>query len=449
MKIKDILGISKAKLIKGNINDGIDNFSKDTRTIKEGDTYIGIAGEVYDGSKFYKEALEKGAKTCILKGSEEDFKEIDNYDGNIILVEDTLEFLMEIAKRKRDSLKIPIVAVTGSVGKTSTKNIIADVLGTKYKVKKTGGNLNTNIGIALTILEIKDEEVLVLEMGMSKFGEIRELSNIAKPDIAVITNIGTAHIGYLGSRENILKAKLEILEGLKGPIIINNDNDLLNAWHKNNTIANKVITYGINTESDYQARDLEYDNLGSHFKLNNEEVLVNVLGEHFIYNAMAAYAVADLFKISHDLVREKLQNLVVEPGRMEIIKRRDYTIINDAYNASFDSVYYALQVLSSFPGRKIAVLGDILELGDWGEKIHRDIGGLVQDNKIDILITIGSLAEYISDEAIKRGMTKDKVRHYLKRDEAINYINEIKRANDIILVKASHGMELIKVVENI
>ncbi len=449
MKIKDILKISNAKLIKGDINDTLDNFSKDTRTIKKGDTYIGIIGEVYNGNTFYKEALEKGAKTCILSGKVEDFKDINNYNCNIIIVDDTLKFLMEIAKRKRDSLKIPIIAITGSVGKTSTKNIIADILSTKYKVKKTSGNLNTNIGLALTILSIQDEEILVLEMGMSKFGEISELTNIAKPNVAVITNIGTAHIGNLGSRENILKAKLEILEGLTGPLIINNDNDLLNEWGINANIPNKIITYGIDTKSAYQAEDLSYDISGSHFKLNKEEVNINILGKHFIYNSLVAFAIGDLYGIDHHDIINQLKNLTLEENRMEIIKKNNYIVINDTYNASYDSVYYALEVLSNFNGRKIAVLGDILELGDWSEEIHRNIGKLIIKYNIDELITVGSLANYINIEANESGFPSALSHNFKSNEEAIKYLNNIKKENDIILIKASHGMNFIEIVNSI
>ena len=448
IQIKDILNISNAKLIKGNINEYLTNISKDTRTINQNDTYIGLKGETYDGNTFYKEALKKGAKTCILSNINLDNNILNNYPNtNIILVDDTIDFLVKLATIKREELKIPIIAVTGSVGKTSTKNIIADILSTKYKVLKTSGNLNTNIGLALTLLSLTDEEIIVLEMGMSKFGEISELTNIAKPDVAVITNIGTAHIGNLGSRENNLKAKLEILEGLTGPLIINNDNDLLSAWYKNNPISSKIITYGIDNLSTYQAENLSYDENGSHFKLKNEDVNINVLGKHFIYNSLVAFAVGDLYEINHEDIIKKLKNLTLEANRMEIIKREDLTIINDTYNASYDSVYYALEVLSYFKGRKIAVLGDILELGKWGEQIHRDIGKLIIKYHIDELITVGPLANYINIEATKDGFNESLAHNFATNQEAIKYLNKIKKANDTILVKASHGMNFKEIVD--
>ena len=443
MQIKDILNISNAKLIKGNIDDYLTNISKDTRTINKNDTYIAIKGEVYDGNTFYMEAIKKGAKTLILNDIINPIKE----DVNVIKVDDTTEFLIEFAKLKRKSLNIPIIAVTGSVGKTSTKNIISDILKTKYKVLKTEGNLNTKIGLALTILSITNEEIAVVEMGMSNFKEISTLTNIAKPNVAVITNIGTAHIGNLGSRQNILKAKLEILEGLSGPIIINNDNDLLNAWQKTASIPNKIITFGIEENSDYTPTNIKYTKTGSTFTLNNEIVNINVLGKHFIYNSLVAFAIGDLYQVDHENIIKSLQNLKLEPHRMQLINKKDYTIIDDTYNASYDSVYYSLSILNNYPYKKIAILGDILELGEYGPEIHQNIGKLIVEDHIDLLLTVGPLAKYINEEAINNGFDKKNSFHFENNQETIEYLNNLNKTNSIILIKASHGMNFLEIVE--
>ena len=223
-------------MLFGNEELEVENFSKDTRTIQKGDIYIGIKGEKFDGSNFWNQALDVGATAVLISNIQISKEEKEKYkDKTIIQVEDTLEALYEIAKYKRSLYNIPVIAVTGSVGKTSTKDIIASVVSQKYKTLKTEGNNNNNIGLPLTILKLKDHEALVVEMGMNHFGEISLLTNIAKPTLAVITNIGTSHIGNLGSRENILKAKLEILEGMKIPrVIINNYNDLLHKWYEEN-----------------------------------------------------------------------------------------------------------------------------------------------------------------------------------------------------------------------
>ena len=278
--IKDIIKICDAKLIYGNEEFECTDFSKDTRTIKDGDVYIGIKGENFDGNKLYKEAFEKGASVCIVQNINIEENEYEKYKNkNLIVVEDTIEALQKIAKYKRELYKIPVIAVTGSVGKTSTKDIIASVVGVKYNVLKTQGNLNNHIGLPLTILGLKEHNALVVEMGMNNLGEISTLSKIAKPNIAVITNVGTAHIGNLGSRENILKAKLEILDGMdeNGVLIINNDNDMLQSWNCSNKKIN-VITYGIENNSNVKAININLQESASSFdveyNINNSKVSI-------------------------------------------------------------------------------------------------------------------------------------------------------------------------------
>ncbi len=448
MLIKNILGLNNAQLIYGNELDELNNFSKDTRTMSKNATYLGLEGENYNGSTFYKEAIEKGAKTCILNNIPLDYEFIKNNNCNIIIVDNVLDFLISLAKLKRLEINIPIIAITGSVGKTSTKNIIADTLQVKYKVLKTSGNLNTVIGLCLTLLSITDEEVIVLEMGMNKKGEISLLTSIARPTIGVITNIGTAHIGNLGSRENILKAKLELLEGLNGPLIINNDNDLLHNWSKTANYKGQVITYGIDTPSNYTAKNIKYNTLGSSFTIENEQINLNILGKHFIYNALVALAIADLFNIDHKLIYPVFNNLTLEEHRTNIIKRHDYTIIDDTYNASYDSVYYDLEILKSFSDRKIVVLGDILELGNYGPEIHRNIGKLIP-NTCDILITVGDLSQYINEEALKNGFNKANSYHFKTNIEAIKCLNNLITTDDVILLKASHGLNFLEILNNI
>lgn len=453
IKIKDMIGLSNARLIFGNINDCVDfnYFSKDSRLINKGDVFIGIKGDNFDGNNYYEEAFLKGAKTCILSRNIEISTEIKiKYkDRNLLIVDNIEEFLVELARPIREHLNIPIIAITGSVGKTSTKNIIADVLSAKYKVLKTNGNLNTLIGTALTLLRLKDEEVIVLEFGMNHKGEISKLSKFIKPDIGIIINIGTAHIGNLGSRENILKAKLEILDGLQKALFINNDNDLLNKWYKKDTTKLPVITYGINNKSDFKGHNLKYSKNGSYFQIENQEININVIGKHFIYNSIVAYAVGRYLEVKSKDIIAKLKCIPLESDRMELINSNNITIINDTYNASYDSVYYALEVLKAFNGRKIAVLGDIKELGDYSEEIHRNIGHLIIKNKIDILITIGEFSKYINEEAIKLGFKSDNSYNFENKNSAIDLINKIKEKDDNYLIKASNSMKFKEIVEKI
>ena len=443
MKVRDILKITNGKLICGDENIEVNDFSRDTREIKEGDAYIALKGERFDGNDFCKNAVDNGAKVCIVS------KDIETIKGaTIIKVEDTLKALQDIATFKRMQYDIPVVAVTGSVGKTSTKDLIASVVSEGYKTLKTKGNYNNEIGLPLTVLGLKDEEAMVVEMGMNHFGEIRKLTNIAKPTVAVITNIGTAHIGNLGSRENILKAKLEILEGLKGnTVIINNDNDLLHKWALENKDKYNIITYGITNESDYMAKNIKSYEDKSEFtvfsktEINNKNICVPVGGEHFVLNSLCAIAVGEYLKVPTEKIIMGIANLELTKKRMEILKSKsDATVINDTYNANYDSMKAAITYLKEIENkRKIAILGDMLELGDYSRELHKKVGKEV-DSNIDILITIGKDAKYIAKESkAKQIIECDNI------EEAIEKIKKIETKDDAILLKASNGMKLFEI----
>ena len=447
MKVEEILNVTKGKLIIGNLESEVENFSKDTRTIQNGDIYIGIKGDKFDGSDFWKQALDSGAKAVIISKKNITENEKKEYKDKIIIeVEDTLNALYELAKYKRKQYNIPVVAITGSVGKTSTKDIVANVLSQKFKTLKTEGNFNNNIGLPMTILRLKNHEALVVEMGMNHFGEIRKLANIAKPTVAVITNIGTAHIGNLGSRENILKAKMEILEGLQTKtVIINNDNDLLHKWAFENNDKYQIITYGIKKDSKYMAKNIELYEDKSEFEFEGETVTVPVGGEHFILNSLCGIAIGKLFNISIKDIIVGIKNLDLSKKRMEIEKSKIGAIlINDTYNANYDSMKAAINYLKNIQNkRKIAVLGDMLELGDFSKELHEKVGKEV-DSSIDILIVVGKEAKYIAKES----NAKEKY-IFDKNTEAINKIKEIITKDDAILFKASNGMHFNEIVNKL
>ena len=298
LKVRDILEICNGKLILGNEEDILDEFKHDTREIEKGDTYVGVKGENLNGSELYENAFEIGAKACIVQDIDIPENKLTKYQDKIIIkVEDCIEALQKIALYKRNLSNIPVIGVTGSVGKTSTKDIIASVMSKKYKTLKTEGNYNNHLGVPLTLLRLKDHEAAVVEMGMNHLGEIRKLTNIAKPTMSVITNVGTSHIGELGSRENILKAKLEILEGMKddAPIAINNDNDMLHNWYLENKEKRRILTFGIDNKSDIMANNIISTENGSTFTvdINDKEykVEINVGGKHFVINALCAICV--------------------------------------------------------------------------------------------------------------------------------------------------------------
>lgn len=435
LTVKKILEITKGQLITGDENLEIESYSKDTRTIKKNDCYIGIKGETFDGNLFWEDAKEKGACACLLDSFDGKIEEKDPF--TIILVSNTIAAIQALAHYVRIESHAKVVAITGSAGKTSTKDMIASVLKEKYKILKTPGNLNGQIGLPLNILAYKDEPVWVLEMGMNDFGQLKELSSIASPDVAVITNIGTAHIGILGSRENILKAKLEILEGMndKGVLVLNGDNDLL----KTVKTDLKQVTFGLESGNDIVATDIKMDGEKTICKIENNEIEIPVMGEVFVYNALAAYAVGKLFSLTPEEIKNGIASFQMSNNRMNTIKTAKFTIINDTYNANPDSVKSAIKTLGTFKNRKVAILGDMLELGENEKKYHQEIGEFCNE-KIDVLITIGVLSKNMFDK-----FTKEK--YYFKtNEEAETKLKDILKQDDVILVKASHSMKLDTIV---
>lgn len=452
--VNDILEKCNGRLICGNKNDICTNFNRDTREIKKGDTYVGIKGENFDGNKFFEEALNKGAKTCILQDVKIGEEIIRKYNGrNIVVVDDTIETIGILAKYKRSLFNIPVVGITGSVGKTSTKDIVASVVSKKYNVHKTLGNFNSHIGLPLTILSLKEENTaMVVEMGMNHKGEISYLTNIAKPDIAVITNVGSSHIGNLGSRENILKAKLEILEGLneKGLFIYNNDNDMLN-MHKEWYKEYKSKNFGIDNNSDLMAYNIVTNENGSSFniKIENKEydVYVPVSGKHFVYNSLCAISVGLQLGIDIEDIIEGIKEFSLTKNRMEIKNvKNGITLINDSYNASYDSMKAGLEFLEGFKDKlRIAVLGDMLELGEFSDELHSNVGKCVSENNVDILVTVGNHSKKIVESAVNNGMNKENVYNVDNNGKAIDLINKNIKENAVVLIKASNSMNFVEI----
>lgn len=451
LTVKDILLVTNGTLINGNEDIICEGFSRDSREIKEKDTYIGIKGSKVNGNELYEEVLKKGATCLILEDVTVPEKVLRKYpEAAIIIVENTIKALQQIAEYKRSLYNIPVVAITGSVGKTSTKDIVASVLAQKYKVLKTQGNYNNNIGLPLTILNLRDHDALVVELGMSSLGEISVISKIAKPTIAIITNVGTAHIGNLGSRENILKAKLEILEGLDkdGVLIINNDNDLLHNWYIGNECKFTVVTYGIKNESDLMAENIQLNENDSVFTAKSKngkyEVKIKVAGEHFVYNGLCAITVGRELNIDSEKILKGLTDFELTKGRMEnVTTNKGIFLIKDCYNANYDSMKAAIEYLSKLSNqRKIAVLGDMLELGEYSKKLHEMVGEEVKKNSIDILITVGEEAKNTAKKAdVKETYICD------NNKEAEKILKKILGKGDAVLIKASNGMRFTDICD--
>ena len=443
MKVYEIVEATQGILVSGNKDDEINFFSQDSRQMTNGGMYIPLKGERFDGHNFIESAFQTGAQAII---SEKDV----NYEDKIVIkVKDTYQALKDMASYLRNHRPVKVVGVTGSVGKTSTRDMVYSVVKQKYKTLKTEGNYNNEIGLPLTILRYHDEEVLVLEMGMNHLQEMSRLSMIARPDIACITNVGTAHIGELGSRENILKAKLEITDGMKegSTLIINQDNDMLQTVelpHLN------VVRVGKGKEASIQASHIVLEETKSSFEVEyqgkKEIIEVPVQGEHNISNALIAIAVGIELNISLEDIKKGIQEFKLTKNRMDILEKNHKTVIDGTYNASVDSMKSSIDVLANYKKRKVAILADMLELGDYSQQLHEEVGSYVASKGIDILVCVGKEAKYIYQKA-KENM-KD-VYCFESNQEVIARLDELLKEDDVILVKGSHSMNLKEVVEKI
>jgi len=449
--VRDLYGLQVGvKILQGSFNYEFLHCNTNSKTIQKGETFFAIG----KGNDFIRDALEKGATGCVVE-KDVYYDILEAYpEATIIKVEDALKTLQNLAAYKRALYHIPVVAITGSVGKTSTKDIVASVMSKKYNVLKTEGNFNNHIGLPITIMKLQEHDAMVLEMGMNHLHEIEVLTDIARPNIAIITNVGTSHIGILGSRENILKAKLEIIQGLQetGTLIINNDCDLLKEWQEkeNKSKLFDVLTYSINQNSDLKAENIEMTEKETKFEVlykeENMKVILSYFGEPFIYNSLAAIGVASVLRIKPEDVVEALKEIQLTKKRMEVEVIEGVKYINDAYNASFESMKYALKYLSSIEGkRKIAVLGDMFELGEFTEEYHKKVGEEVEKSNIDILITAGEYSKKIFEEAKS---VKEKI-HLKDKEEVVEKLKEIQQEGDTILLKASNGMKFFEIVEDL
>lgn len=445
------------KIIAGQ-NNKFKSFSIDSRSVKKGDLFLALKGETFDGHDYIVEAVSKGANGLIIEKL--------NYipkvalDGlTIIEVKNGLKALHSFARKYRQIFTdIEVIGITGSNGKTTTKDFLSTILSSKYNVISNTGNRNNEIGLPLTILEINsDSSVAVLEMAMRGKGQIAQLSDIAKPNWGIITNIGQSHIELLGSEESIYQAKSELAESLleNGKLLLNID-DKWSDEIDSRSIADKIY-FGLSDKADVAARNIVYKENRTYFdiiafdKIEIKNISIPVLGNHMVSSAVAAIAVSLLMDVSADSIVEKLYSSKISPMRMEIIEANGLTFINDSYNASPASVLSALQTMLNMNSnrRKIAVLGDMLELGNFSEEYHRKIGEYIANNKIDCLFVIGEESKNIFNEALRKGMPKNKVFYSKSMDKQIEKIKNYVTCGDIVLVKASRAMNFEKIIEGL
>ncbi|MFD5853053.1 UDP-N-acetylmuramoyl-tripeptide--D-alanyl-D-alanine ligase [Cytobacillus pseudoceanisediminis] len=430
-------------------NTSIQGVSIDSRKIGRGNLFVPFKGENSDGHRFVEDAIEKGAAAAFWQ------KDVPNPPLHlpILIVEDTLTALQELARSYRDELKIKVAGITGSNGKTTTKDMTANLLSLQYKVQKTEGNYNNHIGLPLTILALEeDTEIAVLEMGMSGRGEIDFLTKLARPDAVIITNIGESHLQDLGSREGIAEAKLEIVNGLQenGLVIYYGDEPLLDEKLKSYNGSATLRTFGRTGKNDVYPMDIKQNDSGSTFGINvsSGKFYLPVLGTHNVLNALAAMIAAAHFGVPYEKMNEGFASLKLTNMRMELLEGQSgEKIINDAYNASPTSMNAAIELIANLPGykKKILVLGDMLELGPQEEDFHYSTGKSVDPEKVDYVFTFGKLAEYIAKGA-KEVLPHERVAAFTDKQPLIEELKKHVDPETIILVKASRGMKLEEVV---
>ena len=453
MYIRQIAEGVKGQVRAGSPDGLVTGISTDSRTAGEGDLFFPLKGERFDAHDFIPQALKQGCRSFVVsrKDSLDILKEAEG--ANVIEAADTTRALQDLSSYYLDMLGIRKIAVTGSTGKTTTRDMIKCILGTKYKTYSNEGNFNNHIGVPLTILSIdEDAEMGVFEMGMDKFGEIHALVDIVRPDTGVITNIGVSHIENLGSREGIFKAKMEITDYFneKNTLVVYEDDEYLNRDRIDGNY--RLITAGRNGRCDFIVSHLEDRGIdGIRFMLEHDEEAqmfeLPVPGAHNAYNAAVAAAAASLEGITLKEAEQALRNLELTDKRLTVRTNDGIKVIDDTYNASPSSMKSALDALASTNGiRRVAILGDMFELGEDSPRFHREVGQHAAGCGLDLLITVGELSANIRDGALET-MDENKVMHFEKKEDFMKEMNNIIDRGDVILVKGSNGMGMFDIVD--
>ncbi len=444
LTIKDIVAATGGTLLCGDLQNSVTAICTDTRKIVPGALFVPIVGETFDAHDFINFALENGC-VAALTAKREKIK-----GKTLIAVDDTRKALGNLASFYKKQFNIPFIAITGSVGKTTVKELTATVLSARLNVLKTSGNLNNDIGLPLTLFRLENQhEAAITEMGMSGFGEIDALAGMVKPDIGIVTNIGLSHIEKLGSQENIYKAKAELFPHIKpeGTVIINGDDPILLAHLKD--INRKTITVGLSADFDLWAKDVKTTTESLSFTVmygsQTVPVTLPLPGEHNVINALLACAAGFVLGISLEEAAQALKSYVATDKRMQIINHNDFTIINDCYNAAPASVEAALKVLCARSGRKIAVFGDMKELGEHTESAHRAIGQKAFALGVNALFVFGENAVFAAQSAKETGM--EQVFSFTDINELNQALGAYVKANDSILIKGSRAMMLERVTD--
>ena len=424
----------------------IADITTDSRKAGKDSLFVAIKGEKVDAHRFIPAVFEQGALCVICERAPE------HPAGAYILVESSLQAIKDIAEFYRKQLDMKVVGITGSVGKTSTKEMIASVLSEKYRVLKTLGNFNNELGLPLTVFRLREEdEIAVLEMGISNFGEMHRLSKIARPDICVMTNIGQCHLEFLGDRDGVLRAKSEIFDYIAedGTIILNGDDDKLATLHDVKGIT--PVFFGINSDRKIYATNIHSLGLkGIACTICTEQgdfdVTIPIPGYHMVYNALAGTAVGLSLGMTTEEIKRGIEKLESLSGRFHIIETGEYTVVDDCYNANPVSMKASLKVLHDALGRKVAILGDMGELGENEKQLHEEVGAEAGKQDIQLLICVGTLSAHMAMSA-KETNPQMQVVHMDTLEEALEAIPGLLQKEDTILVKASHFMHFEKIVK--
>lgn len=431
-------------------NQEVQSIFTDSRKAAKGGLFVPIKGARVDAHDFINQVMEAGALATLSE------KDLGETEFPYIKVESSLQAVKDIAEFYLKQLEIPVVGITGSVGKTSTKEMIAAVLGQKYNVLKTQGNFNNELGLPLTVFGLRAEhQIAVLEMGISDFGEMHRLAKIARPDTCVITNIGLCHLEFLKSRDGILKAKTEIFDFLKedGHVILNGDDDKLVTVTDVKGI--KPVFFGVENKNGIWADEIESRGLKGiecriHVKDESFKVLVPIPGRHMVYNALAGTAVGLTYGLTLDEIKAGIESLQSLSGRFHILEneKKNITVIDDCYNANPVSMKASLDVLRDAKGRKVAILGDMGELGENEEQMHAEVGYHAAKNKIDLLICTGKISSHMAEAAMASGGCGE-VLQVPTMEALLTCLPSLIQSGDTVLVKASHFMHFEKVVEKL
>ena len=445
LNIEDIFNIPTTVIYNPDMFKSIYHVSIDSRNIKKNTLFIAIKGERFDGHDFIDEVVKKGAVAILV--SKKNFRKIKDFDIPVITVKDTTIALGEVAKIWRSKLKTKIIGLTGSAGKTTTKEILATLLSEKFKVNKTVANNNNHIGVPLTILSTNEKHnVLVAELGTNHFGEIKYTASVASPDLALITNIGDSHLEYLKNRKGVFAEKSALLKetiNRGGKVFINNDDKILREFGK--TLKNK-ITFGLNEKADYKASIKGYDKLARpqieiKSKKNVFTTDLPISGEKNVLNFTAAYAVACELGLTNSQIQKAVKKIKSYNKRLEIKNHKNFTLINDTYNANPDSMKSSLEILNKIElkKKKIAVLGDMFELGSESRAKHLDLAVFINKTKVDEVYSIGKMMNLMNEKL--NGRTKIH-QHFGERESLKNFLKSLDINNSAVLVKGSRGMKM-------